>query len=330
MPVRQRHHGPVGSALERLAEIDKILFDKTGTLTVNKPWLVNARIEASALEIAAALAAGSRPAGHGDRGQATGAPSLWRRCRNTVADWKDARRRRLSPPSGLGAGRGRPGGDDAGSECVLSCNGRFVARFVFEDRERAEAGSAVARLAGRGLRMEIVSGDRRAAVESLASRLGIPAPLSGLPPAGKVARIAALGATERKVLMVGDGLNDAPALSAAHVSMAPATAADIGRVAADFVFLKESLSAVPDAIEVAIESGALIRQNFAFAVAYNVVAVPFAIAGFVTPLLAAVAMSLSSLLVVANALRLSGARRGRPAARPAPAFATTRPIETAP
>jgi Cu2+-exporting ATPase len=201
-----------------------------------------------------------------------------------------------------------PGDASEDTETVLARNGVALQRFRFEDDLRPQAREAVAALKRLGLAVELISGDRPAPVAAVAAAAGIEAARPLQPPAGKVARIAELAAAGRKTLMVGDGLNDAPALMAAHVSMAPATAADVGRNAADVVFLRDSLAAVPLTVRVARAAMRLVRQNFGLAIVYNAVALPVAVLGQVTPLVAAIAMSFSSMLVVANALRLRAAR----------------------
>lgn len=304
-----------GSAMERLADADMVVFDKTGTLTLGRPRLVNAAsIDAEALSIAAALARRSRhplslaivQACRGGSGprlddivelpglgiEARAGNSIWRLGRT---EW--AIDTKLAMP------------DDPGT--ILTRDGMKRAAFVFEDTLRPDAHAAITKLQENGLRIEMLSGDRAEIAGKVAGALGIENFAAGLLPAGKVERLAALAAQGHKTAMVGDGLNDAPALAAAHVSIAPATAADIGRNAADFVFLRESLSAIPLAAAVSRQAGRLIRQNLALAIVYNAVAVPIAILGFVTPLVAAIAMSGSSLLVIGNALRL-GVGRKRP------------------
>ncbi|BCH12774.1 copper-translocating P-type ATPase (plasmid) [Mesorhizobium sp. 131-3-5] len=302
-----------GSAMERLAAIDTAVFDKTGTLTLGQPRLVNAStIDPAMLAIAADMAAHSRhpfskaiAAFAGFAGQpkleavsehpglgieATTADSTWRLGRRGWAGWK-ART----------GGEGKYGGYGG---TVLSKNGRIVASFTFEDATRADAKAAVGQLKDAGVSVEMLSGDTPDACGDVARILGIDRFVSALLPSEKAERIEVLTKAGHKVLMVGDGLNDTPALGAAHVSIAPATAADIGRNAADFVFLRESLSAVPLALDVSRKAGRLIRQNIAIAIIYNAVAVPIAILGHVTPLIAAIAMSASSLLVIGNASRL--------------------------
>lgn len=307
-----------GSALERLAEIDGVAFDKTGTLTLGRLALVNAdEVAPSAMRTALGMAIGSRhPA----------AQAIAEAAARLVDDVPAFDRIEELPGLGLEGrlgddryrlGRpdwatGQPVQDDvlaAVSISVLARNGERLATFVLEDRVRRDARETVDGLICQGTAVEILSGDREASVKDLASTLGVRVFAAKLLPAEKVVRVAAHAAVGRKVLMVGDGLNDAPALSAAYVSMAPASAAEIGRNAADFVFLNESLYAVIDALGISRRSRRLIFQNFVLAVGYNALAVPVAVLGYVTPLVAAVAMSASSIIVVANAMRLSPARK---------------------
>ena len=163
-------------------------------------------------------------------------------------------------------------------------------------------------LTAAGASVEILSGDRAPAVRQAAESLGIARYAAQQSPAEKIARLEAMVRDGRTPLMVGDGLNDAPALAAAHASISPSSAADVSQTAADFVFQGRCLQPLLETLTVARRSRRLALQNFGLAAAYNVVAIPLAMAGFVTPLIAALAMSGSSILVTLNALRLRRAK----------------------
>jgi P-type Cu2+ transporter len=183
---------------------------------------------------------------------------------------------------------------------------------------RPDAISVVQELRQCGLDILIMSGDRDSAVSAVAAMLGIGQWTAGLKPAEKIAAIERLKAAGRHVAMIADGVNDAPALAAAHVSMSPISAAEIAQAQADAVFLGEPLRPVAVAIATARRAQRLMSQNLGLAIIYNAIAVPIAIAGYVTPLIAAAAMSGSSLLVTCNALRAH-----RPTKRPAGTDRTT-------
>ncbi len=301
-----------GEALERLGEVDTVLLDKTGVLTCGNARLsAPDGIEPEALCLAQALASHSRHPfsrailSEPGRLPPTRATRVRERPGDGIEAWIDGARFRLGRAEWALASDAAPErSDSALSSAVLSRDGTHVATFRFESPLREGARAAVESLERMNLPTEILSGDRPGPVRSVAERTGIGKAAAELRPGDKILRIESLAREGRKPLMVGDGLNDAPALAGAHASMAPGEATDIGRQAANLVFLRQSLTAVPEAIGIARRARRLMRQNFAFAIAYNAAALPFAAAGLVTPLFAAVAMSSSSLVVVANALRL--------------------------
>jgi Cu2+-exporting ATPase len=224
----------------------------------------------------------------------------------------DGAEARLGRPAFCGIA-GEANDEPGASTIAFSHAGRSVT-LVVRQKLRADAAETIAELRARGLDVIILSGDRPAAVAPIAAHLGIVDWRAGLNPAEKIAAIAVLKGEGRRVLMVGDGLNDAPALAAAHVSLSPISAADITQAHADAVFLGERLAPVLDAVRVAAHARRLMRQNLWLAVIYNAVAVPIAILGYATPLIAAAAMSGSSILVTLNALRVR-ARKTPPSGR---------------
>ena len=300
-----------GDALERLAEIDTIVFDKTGTLTLGRPVLLDADdIPDDVLAAAAKLgAASSHPyakalveAARARLGKVEVGMDVEETPGEGLKRRTSAGEERLGSPLWCGAGN-----NETASLCFRSDGGETIA-FRFQDSLRSDAVQTIKTLQAQGFDLALLSGDRRKAVEEAASALGIADWRGRVNPADKIEAIGKQ-ARRHKVLMVGDGLNDAPALAQAHVSMSPASAADITQRAADFVFQGERLAPVVEAITIAVRARALAFQNFAIALGYNAICVPLAMAGYVTPLVAAIAMSTSSILVTANALRLAPAVR---------------------
>ncbi|SPH24868.1 Copper-exporting P-type ATPase A [Defluviimonas aquaemixtae] len=296
-----------GTALERLAEVDTVVFDKTGTLTLGAPQPMDLEAHPRAeLEIAVALAAGS--AHPLSRALASGI---------AVMGIAAARVSNVKEVPGFGVegrwegqrvrlGRAEWVGAEAVGETAtyLGIGDDLAHGFVFSDRPRPGAAEAVAALKAAGKRVLLLSGDGEAPVSALAARLGIADWRSAQRPEEKSARIAELRDEGARVLMVGDGLNDTAALASAHVSISPASALDAARVASDIVLLGQDLAPLPEALRVAAKARRRIKENFGLSLGYNAIAVPIALAGFATPLIAALAMSASSLTVSLNALRL--------------------------
>jgi Cu2+-exporting ATPase len=303
-----------GDALERLADVDTLAFDKTGTLTLPQPSLANASdIDAEDLALAGRLALASRHplalavaeaarareplAAHEFPGQGVTVFHEGKRLKfGSVAYCKaEAEASQVAerwPNASLIAFQGRAG------------------KVVFAVRQaaRPDARDTVARLFKAGYNIEILSGDRLESVAEVASELGISEFRAGMKPGDKIARIKALREAGRKVAMIGDGLNDAPALAAANVSISPISAAHLTQAQADALFLGERLGPVADAFALARKAKTLMVQNLWLSAIYNLIAVPIAVLGFATPLIAAAAMSGSSVLVTVNAMRGRNAR----------------------
>ncbi|WP_417621960.1 heavy metal translocating P-type ATPase [Parasphingorhabdus sp.] len=295
-----------GSALERLAEADYALFDKTGTLTLGHPVPVNLdTLSLTQKQITLALAQASRhPVSKGIRSGLLAfdvEPAV-------LEDIKEL------PGEGMTASwvgvpvmLGKPEKSEDHLSSQLSVGSDSVV-IQLRDQIRPDAADAIARLHKLGLQTLIISGDNARSVSQVSSALGLTAQ-AGASPQDKVEAITRLAGNGHKILMVGDGLNDGPALAAAHVSIAPGSASDVGQQASDAVFTSESLMPVALSVKVARRTMQIVHQNFALAIGYNILAVPLALTGMVTPLIAAIAMSLSSLIVVGNALRLNGAAK---------------------
>ncbi len=299
-----------GDAIERIAEVDRVIFDKTGTLTLPELDVANiADIPEDVVRLAGRLALSSRhpvaAAVARKAGAASPLPDIQEEPGQGVYGLHDGVPIRLGRPSFCEA-------DDLANailchdpeaSVVAFRHGGASYAFAVRQRLRADAAGVVAELTRIGIAVEIVSGDRESAVKRAAEQLGVREWRAGVSPVDKIARIEELARQGYKVLMVGDGLNDAPALAAAHASMSPVTATHLSQAVADAVFLGERLGPVLAAVKVSRKALRLMRQNLWLAVVYNVLAVPIAIAGLVTPLIAAAAMSGSSMIVMLNALR---------------------------
>jgi Cu2+-exporting ATPase len=305
--------------IERLAQVTDVVIDKTGTLTEGRPilqqvLLLGDKSEAEALALAAALECGSEhpvgralvqaapdyavasdvvnEPGSGIQGTVAntmyriGAPQFVRAIAGSITDSQIAE-----------------SGDD--TLIALGSASGWIALLRFTDELRPEAATAMRRIQAAGYRVHLLSGDSAAATGAIADRAGIALRSGAASPAQKVDYVRKLQRHGAVVAMIGDGVNDAPSLAVADVSIAMGSGTDIAQSAADLLLLSRNLDAIPDALRSARRAKNIMRENLAWATLYNLIAIPFAAAGYVSPWIAAIGMSLSSLIVVANAIRLA-------------------------
>jgi Cu2+-exporting ATPase len=294
-----------GDALERLAAIDMVLTDKTGTLTFGRPVLTEGQ-DNPLFPLAASLATKS------NHPLSRALASAYDSEIFPVTDVKEY------PGHGLGGiydGKSvRLGSSkwcDAkeipqiqGSVLWFRVEGEEPVPFLMEDKMREDAADTVSYFKKERMPVALLSGDRKEVVTNIANQAGIENRYAEMTPPDKYDFLENIQQQGRKALMIGDGLNDAPTLAGAYVSMAPGTAIDLAQNAADIVFMGGKFQSVVTAHRIARACNALVKQNFAITVLYNLIAVPLAICGFVTPFVAALAMSGSSLIVIGNSFRL--------------------------
>lgn len=296
-----------GDALEKLSHIDSIVFDKTGTLTLGHPELIPGDYNSDHLKLAASLTAQSKHPLSVALNKAYGDALLAADVTETPGKGLSATIDGQSIKVGSRAWCGDTAieGDANALELWLSVDDKPVACFKFADQLRGDAEATISELKARDLKLSLLSGDRKAIADGVAKETGIPEAHAEVSPVEKCDRLRELSADGHKTLMVGDGLNDAAAMAFAHVSMSPATAVDITQNTADIVFQGNELRPVAFAHATAGTAMRLVKQNFALAVIYNIIAIPLAVMGQVTPLVAAIAMSGSSMVVILNSFRLN-------------------------
>ena len=319
-----------GHALETLARATDLVFDKTGTLThgrlsVRRVVPLDGRNADEVSAIAAALEAGSehpiaRALREGGSTSTITASGIHNTPGRGVEGTIDGRNYRLgtprfaadseTPPAAPASGGGaypEKGHPASGHESwvALATDGELIAWFALADTPRADAARALGALRQQGVRLHLLSGDAEGAVEAVAQQLGIADWHAAALPEDKLAYVKKLQDEGRIVAMVGDGINDAPVLAGAQVSIAMGEGADVAQAAADMVMLGSRLATLSEGVALARKTQRIIRENLGWALGYNLVAIPAAALGYVTPWIAGIGMSASSLLVVLNALRLS-------------------------
>jgi Cu2+-exporting ATPase len=293
-----------GDALERLASIDTILFDKTGTLTLGHPQL-EGTYNNEDIKLAASLANYSRhPLSQALLNSYEGELLNVTDVKEYVGEGLEA----IYNLKNIKIGSRKWCGDQQTAdsdrlELWLNVDGQKKV-FYFIDQLKNDSKETIKALNSYKLTSIMLSGDRQSVANNIASKCGIEEIYAEKTPVEKFEILEKFKQKGHKVLMVGDGLNDAPVLSGADVSMAPGTAVDMAQNAADIIFMGTLLSPVKEAYRVAHKTQNLVKQNFMLAVLYNIIAVPLALFGLVTPLIAALAMSGSSLLVITNSFRV--------------------------